>query len=286
MASVTFIYEGVQIKVQCSKEDKMKDICNKYISKLDMNINSLYFLYGGNKIDLELKFKEQANSMDNERNEMNILVYKKEEEGLKCPKCGEIINIDIFENIIKDNNNDILKGLKIQIENIININDINIIKNQIKLIKIIIDNMIIENENKIRNIENIINNDNKKEKNIIKGIIEIDNKDVLLFNEYHMKINEGIDVYLNNEKINTNIIKYNNKKGKYEFKIIFNNDITNLNGFFEKCSNIIYLDLSNFNTSKVTEMSFMFNNCNKLKEIKGINKFNTNQVTNMKAMFQ
>ena len=33
-------------------------------------------------------------------------------------------------------------------------------------------------------------------------------------------------------------------------------------------------------------MGFMFNNCHKLKEIKGINKFNTNNVTNMKAMFQ
>ena len=30
----------------------------------------------------------------------------------------------------------------------------------------------------------------------------------------------------------------------------------------------------------------MFNECHKLKEIKGINKFNTDQVTNMKAMFQ
>ena len=29
----------------------------------------------------------------------------------------------------------------------------------------------------------------------------------------------------------------------------------------------------------------MFNDCNKLKEIKGINKFNTNKVTNMKYMF-
>ena len=33
-------------------------------------------------------------------------------------------------------------------------------------------------------------------------------------------------------------------------------------------------------------MSFMFNECNKLKEIKGINNFNTNKVTNMKGMFQ
>ena len=32
-------------------------------------------------------------------------------------------------------------------------------------------------------------------------------------------------------------------------------------------------------------MSFMFNKCHKLKEIKGINKFITNKVTNMKSMF-
>ena len=32
-------------------------------------------------------------------------------------------------------------------------------------------------------------------------------------------------------------------------------------------------------------MSFMFNQCHKLKEIKGINKFNTNKVTDMNSMF-
>jgi len=32
-------------------------------------------------------------------------------------------------------------------------------------------------------------------------------------------------------------------------------------------------------------MLYMFNECNKLKEIKGLNKFNTNKVNNMKAMF-
>ena len=30
----------------------------------------------------------------------------------------------------------------------------------------------------------------------------------------------------------------------------------------------------------------MFNNCNKLKEIKGIEKFNTNKVADMNALFQ
>ena len=34
---------------------------------------------------------------------------------------------------------------------------------------------------------------------------------------------------------------------------------------FGECYVLEYLDLSNFNTSKVTEMSNMFNECNKLK---------------------
>ena len=33
-------------------------------------------------------------------------------------------------------------------------------------------------------------------------------------------------------------------------------------------------------------MSYLFNECHKLKEIKGIDKFKTSNVTNMRAMFQ
>ena len=55
---------------------------------------------------------------------------------------------------------------------------------------------------------------------------------------------------------------------------------------FQQCNVLEYLDLSNFNTSNVTDMSFMFNNCYKLKEINGLNNFNTNRQTNMEAMFQ
>ena len=40
------------------------------------------------------------------------------------------------------------------------------------------------------------------------------------------------------------------------------------------------------NTSEVKDMGWMFNECQKLKEIKGINNFNTSEVTNMSAMFQ
>ena len=82
-------------------------------------------------------------------------------------------------------------------------------------------------------------------------------------------------------------IDYNfNREGKYGFQIVFNNIINNMNRFFEKCVNIISLDFSNFNTENVTDMGWMFSECNKLKEIKGINKINTNNVINMKAIFQ
>ena len=56
--------------------------------------------------------------------------------------------------------------------------------------------------------------------------------------------------------------------------------------FFENCSKIIALDLSNFDSSKIINMLYMFNGCNKLKEIKGINQFKTNNVTDFRVMFQ
>ena len=55
---------------------------------------------------------------------------------------------------------------------------------------------------------------------------------------------------------------------------------------FQECNELEYLDLSNFNTINVTDMSYLFNKCHKLKKIKGINNFNTINVTDMSGMFQ
>ena len=44
---------------------------------------------------------------------------------------------------------------------------------------------------------------------------------------------------------------------------------------FQFCLNLKCLDLSNFDTTLVTDMGAMFNGCQRLKEIKGINTFNT-----------
>ena len=97
-AKIIFNYEGKDISIQCSIEDKIKDICQKYVTKIESNINSLLFLYGGNQINMELKFKEQANSMDINNNEMNVLVYKRENDDFTCPHYNNKIKLNIEKN--------------------------------------------------------------------------------------------------------------------------------------------------------------------------------------------
>ena len=58
-----------------------------------------------------------------------------------------------------------------------------------------------------------------------------------------------------------------------------------MKAMFQECNELTYLDLSQFNTSKVTDMELMFSKCHKLKQLKGINNFNTINVTSMRAMF-
>ena len=69
-ANALFTLDGCDLIIQCSKEDKMRDICQKYATKVNENLNSLLFLYGGSRINFELKFKEQANSLDIDNNKM------------------------------------------------------------------------------------------------------------------------------------------------------------------------------------------------------------------------
>ena len=94
-AKIIFNYEGKDITIQCSIEDKMKDICQKYVTKIESNINSLLFLYGGNQMNMNLKFKEQASSMDINNKEMNVLVYKNEnDDDFICPHCNKKIKLN------------------------------------------------------------------------------------------------------------------------------------------------------------------------------------------------
>ena len=59
-----------------------------------------------------------------------------------------------------------------------------------------------------------------------------------------------------------------------------------MHGMFQQCNELEYLDLCNFNTSNITNIEYMFNGCNKLKDIKGLNQFITNEFIDMHGMFQ
>ena len=122
-AKIIFNLDGIDITIQCSIEDKIKDICQKFGTKIESNINSLLFLYGGNQINMELKFKEQANLMDIDRKEMKVLVYKKENDDFICPHCNKKIKLEKIDDIILSNNNikDTINGIKLNINNLIKI---------------------------------------------------------------------------------------------------------------------------------------------------------------------
>jgi hypothetical protein len=142
----------------------MKNICNKFATKIDKNVNSLIFIYNGNKINYELTFKKQSNSMDNARNQMNVLVYQNENDEFKCKKCGEIIHFDLIDNIIKFNKEEkeTIIEMKNQIDNILNFNNIDDILRKIKFIKSVLNNLIIEIDKFIKDIQNNINNSDKR----------------------------------------------------------------------------------------------------------------------------
>ena len=299
--TVFFTLDGVKIKIQCSKDDNMKDICQKFASKIRKKLSSFIFLYGGNQVKFDYTFYNQATSIDKSDNQMNILVYRndEDEDEYVCPICGEKIPIDTKKiDVIIESNNSIketINGIKLQLDNIIKNSLLNEVNIQLKNICVLLNNInqdINQNSDKLRNLlKDFSNNNDSKNKCFIKGVLDIKaneiNNSITLFNT---NFNNKIEVILNNEKVKMiqeeNKWKYKfNKDGKYTFEIVFKDIITDLNEFFSQCSNLISLDFSNFDTSKVTNMSSMFNECNSLKEIQGLDKFITNNVTDMSKMF-
>ena len=177
-AKIIFSFNGIEVHIQCTLEDKIKDICKKYATKIDNNINSLLFLYGGNQMNMELKFKEQASSIDIYNKEMNVLVYKNENnDDFICPNCNKKIklNTEKIDEIILINNNikDIINGIKFTIDNIIKLSKDNNISFPLKNINIIV-NTINEDINKNNDkLKKLLNENNK-----LNEINEVLNKEI------------------------------------------------------------------------------------------------------------
>ena len=300
MAEIIFHYEGEPINIQCNKNEKMKDICIKLSNKINLNINSLIFLYGGNQLNLDKTFNEIT-----KENKINILVYKNENE--ICIKCGRILNNKIIDDIILLNNNInyTLIGLKSQIDNImndlINKKDIMYINSQLKNINIVINNInedIKKNNNQLNQLKlNYIsnNNTNTNTNNINNNIIENKNEIICIYNKQDEEINllhdynenidywsedgkksykegknnineKNIEIYINNKRIKFDYKYKSKEKGEIKVKFIFNKLLTSTSSMFSCCSSLKSIDLSSFNTSNVNNMNYMFDGCSSLKK--------------------
>ena len=102
MALVEFQYNGIMTVIQCQENQKMKEICNNFITKSKIKENEIYYFYDGKagaQFNKELTFIQMANSLDKTRKKMSILVYdigntdenksKIKSKNVICPKCNE-----------------------------------------------------------------------------------------------------------------------------------------------------------------------------------------------------
>ena len=223
-ANVLFTFDGVNLTIQCTINDKMKDICKTYSTKINKNMNSLLFLYEGNKVNFDLNFKEQTNVTDRNNHEMKILVSECDEKNnLNSEKLDEIIlsNNKIEKNII---------DIKLQKDNIIKTSSNNSFNTQLN------------NNEKINNLlsDRINTKNNNKILEKIKSIYffrilfsHLEEKIKLKIIKYNKKLQNNIDIKLNNYKFYTEkYIIYENKfKGKeyygYSNNLLFEGEYIN-----------------------------------------------------------
>ena len=311
MEKVIFIFNGVETILSSNKEQPIKEICQKFASMNNININFIHFSYEGNIIDINLKLidiiKLYNIKITNNYNHISIKVEKNNTESdyfskyIECPKCHEKSKnekcknghnikekikelrkkIDVFNNSINEIIN-VLQKLIINIENYYNINYLNIYE---------------KNENYLKNINTMSQNfEDLNYYNIIKFIEKI-NKDfnintkftkiIKLYNKINSsitlryKITKKVDKikifdskFVNNNKFNCDII-YNNKN--YELCDYFN--IKNFNNLEDM------LEIKLIGVNNITDMSNMFYRCFSLNSITDVTKWDTTSVTDMSWTF-
>ncbi len=92
------------------------------------------------------------------------------------------------------------------------------------------------------------------------------------------------EVYINGIKQDEIEYQYYFNQSDNFVELAWNNNITNCDYMFYKCSNITEINLSNFNTTQVTDMFSMFYDCSSLTSL-DLSNFDTSQVTFMHRMF-
>ena len=102
MATVEFVLNSVPTIIQCTQDETIMSICQKFATKVQKNVSDIFFLYNGGPIDLQATFSEQASKADKENNHMKILAQAltdtmaptekilSKSKDIVCPECGEL----------------------------------------------------------------------------------------------------------------------------------------------------------------------------------------------------
>ena len=114
-----------------------------------------------------------------------------------------------------------------------------------------------------------------------KGAKNIFNNEASQFQEMYYP-NE---VYINDIRQNVVNHSYYFNENDNLIELKWNNNINNTGYMFFECSDIIEIDLSNFDTSQVTDMSCMFDGCVSLTSL-NLSNFDTSRVIDMASMFR
>ena len=80
--NLDFIYQGNTIRIQCKRNEYMKDIFKGYLIKINKEINEVYFVCNGSKINAELKLED----INNKDNEIKILVNNIDDKNIENKK--------------------------------------------------------------------------------------------------------------------------------------------------------------------------------------------------------
>ena len=85
--------------------------------------------------------------------------------------------------------------------------------------------------------------------------------------------------------VNSSYLFYNlSKLTTLDMSVFDTSKVTGMSSMFNTCSALTSLDVGGFNTSNVTGMRSMFNRCSALKSL-GVSNFDTSKVTDMSVMF-
>ena len=106
---IRFLYQHKDFVIQCTRNEQMKVIINRFQIKTGLSVDEFYFLYDGKNIqDLNKTFSQ----INDKNNEINLLVHSKnnsrenkvikESNIIKCPKCDKPTIIE-FTNDYKIN---------------------------------------------------------------------------------------------------------------------------------------------------------------------------------------